>query len=57
MFEIIHKHDKNSKNFVYIVQSKSDLKDIQQCDKKSVLYEKMLDTLEGKKSQKFEIFI
>lgn len=57
MFEIIHKHDKQVHNFVYIIQSKSDLKNISEVEKKSSLYNKVLDILEGEKSQKLDIFI
>lgn len=57
MFEIINKHDKNSKNFVYILESKSDLKNIEQIEKKAPLYDKILEILESKKSQKLDIFV
>ena len=57
MFEIIHKLKKEHNNHVYVIQNKSDLKNISEISENKILKDKVLSLLEGKKSTKLDIFI
>ena len=57
MFEIIHKLKKEHNNHVYVIQNKSDLKNVSEISENKILKDKIISLLEGKKSTKLDIFI
>ncbi|MGB2110747.1 MAG: hypothetical protein ACPHY8_02225 [Patescibacteria group bacterium] len=57
MFEIIHKLKREHNNHVYVIQNKSDLKNISEISENKILKDKIISLLEGKKSTKLDIFI